>query len=175
MKTPCFTMRPLREGDEIALFPTFADEAQCRYLTRPAFASEWELRDWLFAPDWPGLTWIAEDERKQVMGRFIAVPAHEAGVFEIGYVTCIQAQRQGVARECGLALVRHLFEDRSARKLISEVDADNVASIRLVEALGFTREALLREHETTHIGLRDAALYGLLASDRARPGSRRLI
>ena len=52
-----------------------------------------------------------------------------------------------------------------ARKLIAEIDAENHASLRLAEALGFTREGLLRAHETTHEGLRDVCLYGLLDSD----------
>ena len=55
--------------------------------------------------------------------------------------------------------------EQNARKLTAEIDAENHASLRLAEALGFTREALLRAHETTHEGLRDVCLYGLLASD----------
>ena len=73
-------------------------------------------------------------------------------------------QGQGVARECMAALVAQLFAE-GARKLTAEIDAENHASLRLAEALGFTREALLRAHETTHEGLRDVCLYGLLASD----------
>ncbi|MBX7496524.1 GNAT family N-acetyltransferase [Qipengyuania sp. 6B39] len=166
LTTDRFTLRPLRAGDEAALFPTLSDPAQCLYLSRPEFASQEELWAWLAEPGWPGRTWIAEDAQGRVAGRFVAVPGHEEGVVEIGYITCMHAQGEGVARECTGALVAHLFAE-GARKLIAEVDAENTPSIRLLERLGFTREALFREHETTHAGLRDVAIYGLLASDPA--------
>ena len=164
LQTERFTLRPLRAGDEQALFPTLSDEAQCLYLSRPAFTSTKELWGWLAEPDWPGRTWIAEDGEGRVAGRFVAVPAHEDGVLEIGYITCIDRQGEGVARECTAALVDHLLAT-GTRKLIAEVDVENTPSIRLLERLGFTREALFREHETTHKGLCDVAVYGLLASD----------
>ena len=165
LTTDRFTLRPLRRADTHALFPTFADAGQCRFLSRERFASEEELWGWLADPEWTGRTWIAEDGAGRVMGRFVAVPGHEDGVVEIGYVTCAEAQGAGVARECTAAVVEHLLAEGN-RKILAEIDAENTPSIRLVERLGFTREALFREHETTHEGLRDVAIYALLASDR---------
>lgn len=164
LSTPRFTMRALRRSDAAALLPTLGDPEQCRFLTRPAFADEAELWGWLAEPGWPGRSWIAEDAQGRVAGRFVAVPAHEEGVVEIGYITCAERQGEGVARECTEALVAHLFAG-GARKILADIDAENLASLRLAEALGFTREALLREHETTHAGLRDVAVYALLASE----------
>lgn len=168
LTTDRFTLRPLRREDAAALLPTLGDEEQCLYLSRPMFESEEELWGWLGDPDWQGRTWIAEDadgpRKGEIAGRFVAVPAHEPRVEDVGYITCIARQRSGVARECMAALIPHLFET-GTRKLTAEVDARNTASIHLLEKLGFTREALLREHETTHAGLCDVALYGLLASE----------
>ncbi len=168
LTTNRFIMRPLREADTAALFPTFADEQQNLYMSRAHFTSEAELWGWLADPDWNGRTWIAEDSEGAVLGRFVAMPAHEDGVQEIGYVTVKHRQGEGIARACSEALVKHLLHE-GARKLIAEVDVDNEPSIRLLERLGFTREAHLREHETTHIGLRDLYLYGLLARDHVNP------
>ena len=162
--TERFTLRPLQESDCAALFPTLSDKDQCRFLTRPEFSSEEELWGWLADPTWNGRTWIAEDGEGQVAARFVSVPAHEEGVEEIGYITCMHRQGEGVARECTAALIDHLMET-GTRKLTAEVDADNTPSIRLLERLGFTREAFFREHETTHAGLRDVMVYGLLAKD----------
>lgn len=164
LHTQRFTLRPLRRADAAALFPTLSDPAQCLYLTRPAFATEEELWGWLAEPGWNGRTWIAEDAAGQVVARFVAVPAHEAGVEDVGYITCARRQREGIARECMAALIPHLLAT-GCRKLTAEVDARNTASIALIESLGFTREAHLREHETTHIGLCDVLLYGLLARE----------
>ena len=165
LTTERFALRALRREDTAALFPTFADEGQSLYLTRPAFESEEELAGWLFDPDWNGRTWIAEDAEGRVAGRFVAVPGLDEGVAEVGYVVCKDRQREGVARECTAALVRHLIEGEGLRKLTAEVDVENTPSVRLLERLGFTREALFRQHEISHKGLCDVAVYGLLATD----------
>ncbi len=177
LTTQRFTLRPLERGDAAALYPTLSDEAQCRYLTRPAFTSEEELWGWLAAPDWPGLTWIAVDQAGEVAARLVAVPRlpeDAAGpVFEIGYITVIDRQGQGIAAECAQALIAHLFAQPPAqppvggcaRKLTAEVDTRNTASVRLLERLGFRREAHFREHDSSHIGLCDVYWYGLLASE----------
>lgn len=164
LKTDRFTMRPFRDGDTAALLPTLSDPAQCLYLTRPEFGSHEELHGWLTDPAWPGMTWIAEDTTGAVAGRFVAHTAHEEGVEEIGYIVCSERQGEGVASECTRALIAHRFES-GARKLTAEVDTRNAASVRLLEKFGFTREAHLREHETTHIGLCDVYFYGLLRSE----------
>jgi len=174
IETPRFRMRPLRRSDLAALYPTMSDADQALYLTRPAFTSHTELWQWLAAPDWPGRTWIAEDrDSGKVAGRFVAVPAGQEGVVEIGYIVCLDRQGEGVASECAAALVRQLILARAdkgggARKVIAEVDTRNSPSVRLLEKLGFTREAHLREHEETHAGLCDVYLYGLLSSEVGR-------
>ncbi|MEE4206966.1 MAG: GNAT family protein [Erythrobacter sp.] len=174
IETPRFLMRSLRRSDLAALFPTMADEANALYLTRPAFASHADLWQWLAAPGWPGRTWIAEDrESGDVAGRFVAVPSGRDGVEEFGYITCLHRQREGVARECTSALVRHLLlapasQGGGARKVEAEVDTRNAASIRLLESLGFTREAHFREHDETHAGICDVYIFALLASEADR-------
>nr|WP_298928874.1 GNAT family protein [uncultured Erythrobacter sp.] len=161
LTTPRFTMRPLQREDCAALYPTLSDPDQCLYLTRPAFESEDELWGWLADPAWPGMTWIAVDAQGEVAGRFVAHTAHQEGVEEIGYIVCSHAQGQGVAKECTAALIAHRFAS-GARKLTAEVDTRNTASVRLLESLGFTREAHFRKHEVTHIGMCDVYWYGKL-------------
>ncbi|MEE4208181.1 MAG: GNAT family protein [Parvularcula sp.] len=172
LRTERFTLRPLQRSDAVALFPTLSDPEQCLYLTRPAFASEEELWGWLADPDWNGRTWITEDEAGDVAARFVAMPAHEDGVEEVGYITCAHRQREGVAGEGMRALIEHLFaipiDKGGARKLTADVDTRNAGSIRLLEKLGFTREAHLREHGTTHIGVCDVLVYGLLKKEATR-------
>jgi len=43
LQTTHFVMRALKRSDVAALLPTLGDERNCRYLSRPAFASEEEL------------------------------------------------------------------------------------------------------------------------------------
>jgi RimJ/RimL family protein N-acetyltransferase len=169
LTTERFTMRSLQRGDEAAMFPTMADEEQSLYLTRPKFDSEEELWGWFADPDWNGRTWIAVDAAGEVVGRFVAVPGHgtndgDGPVFEIGYIVAKHAQGAGVARECSEALIAQLWHE-GARKLTAEVDTRNTPSVRLLESLGFTREAHFREHDATHIGMCDVYWYGKLRSD----------
>lgn len=167
LTTPRFTLRPLERADAAALLPTFGDEQQCRYLTRPAFGSEEELWGWLAAPGWRGLTWIAQDKAGAVAGRFVAVPQDAPGTYDIGYVTCMDRQGEGIARECTAAMIDHLFAGLSATTLEAEVDIENQPSIRLLERLGFNRTAFHEAYEETHKGVCDVAIYTLERSEGA--------
>jgi len=62
-------------------------------------------------------------------------------------------------------MLAHAFDTLGLRRLYADIDPDNTASIRLVEALGFQLEGRLREAWETHIGVRDSLIYGLTRSD----------
>ena len=163
IETERFTLRELTRADARALFTTLSDDEQCRHLSRGAFLHEKELGDWLTDPTWAGRSWAAIDKADgELAGRFVAVPTNESGMSELGYITVVDRQGQGVARECMEALISHLFERENHRRVFVEIDDDNVASIALIERLGFKREGCLREHETTHRGLCNLLIYGLL-------------
>lgn len=164
--TPRFHMRAILRSDAEALFGTFSDEAQCRYMSQPHFTSVAQLADWLTDSDWPGRTWVAIDKADgSIAGRYVACPGPDDGVLELGYVTAAHRQGLGVATECMSALIDHLFQGGDYRRLYAEVDAENLASTRLAERLGFTREGCLRQHEATHKGLCDILVYGLLRDE----------
>lgn len=170
LHTPRFEMRKLVRQDAAALFPTLSDDAQCLYMSRGAFRSEAELADWLTDPAWPGRTWIAVDRTtRAVAGRYVAFPGRDDWVFEVGYVTVIDHQGRGAAKECMTALIFHLLEREGHRRVYAEIDAENVASIALAESLGLVREGCLREHERTHKGLCDMVIYGALAREWRAP------
>jgi RimJ/RimL family protein N-acetyltransferase len=163
MDSQRFTLRPLERSDTGALFATLSDEVHCRYLSRQPFTDEEELAKWLVDPNWNGRSWVAIDKSSgKLVGRFVLMPTYEAGMSELGYITVKEWQGMGVARECAASLVAMAFEVEGQRRLIAEIDAENAASIAVVERLGFKREAYLREHETTHKGLCDMVIYGLL-------------
>jgi len=166
LSTNRFNMRAIRRSDAAALYGTLSDEAQCRYLSRPHFTSLKELSDWLTDPEWPGRTWVAIDKADgSLAGRYVAYPGPDAGVLEVGYITVVGRQGHGIATECMSALIDHLFSAGRYRRLFAEIDSENLASVRLVKRLGFTREGCLRQHETTHKGLCDMLIFGLLRDE----------
>lgn len=173
IETDRFHLRPLVRGDAGGLFGTLSNEAQCRYLSRGAFKTEEELGDWLTDPHWSGRSWVAVDQTDgAIAGRFVAVATRDPAVVELGYITVYARQRQGIAQECMISLIAHLFDREKCRRLFAEIDAENVASIALAQRLGFTFEGCLREHERTHKGLCDMSIYGLLGRNW-RSGERR--
>ncbi|MND59877.1 hypothetical protein D3C80_510940 [compost metagenome] len=65
------------------------------------------------------------------------------------------------------ALIGYLFAKEGYRRLYAELDAENAASVALIERLGFMREGCLRQHEISHKGLCDMLVYGLLRGEWA--------
>lgn len=84
---------------------------------------------------------------------------------EIGYTIAPEQQGRGYATEAVRALLDHLFRMRGLHKVSAECDARNVASARVLERLGFTREGLLRGHTWIKDEWTDDLIYGLLEAD----------
>jgi len=64
----------------------------------------------------------------------------------IGYSLARPYWHQGYAFEAVGRLLKYLFEDRGLHRVIAECDVDNAASWKLLERLGFRREAHLVEN-----------------------------
>jgi RimJ/RimL family protein N-acetyltransferase len=87
---------------------------------------------------------------------------------EIGFTLDRAYQKRGFAAEAVRALLNHLFTVRGLHKVSAEADARNLASARLLERVGFTREGLRREHTWIKGEWTDDLLYGLLAAEWLR-------
>lgn len=61
--------------------------------------------------------------------------------YEIGYDFNVRYEKRGYATEACAALVRYLFTQRNARRIVAECNEENANSWRLLERLGFRREA----------------------------------
>ena len=84
---------------------------------------------------------------------------------EIGYTLAPERQGQGYATEAVRAVLERLFTVQGLHKVSAECDARNVASARLLERVGFTREGLRRRHTWIKGEWTDDLLYGLLEED----------
>ena len=165
LTTDRFTMRPLQEGDEHVLFRSYSDPDLMRYWSCGPFADVDTLRDWLFDREWGGRTWVAVPRSGgDPVLRVVASKPH-GEVAEIGYMIVPGHERQGIARECLTALITHLFRAEGFHRIFGDVDPRNTASNRLLQSLGFTREAHLRDAMKTHIGWCDTWYWGLLQDE----------
>jgi len=85
---------------------------------------------------------------------------------EIGYDLARAYWRQGIASEGVGAIVRFGFEQMDLHRIETATIADNVASVRLLEKLGFRREGTRRGFTLEADGIyHDSAIYGLLRSE----------
>ncbi len=73
-------------------------------------------------------------------------------------------QGRGYAAEALREIVRFCFEQTELRRLWTDVDARNLASIRMLEACGFTREGYIRQGKMVSSWC-DYYLYGILRED----------
>jgi [ribosomal protein S5]-alanine N-acetyltransferase len=70
----------------------------------------------------------------------------ERNVVDLGYMLGIDAWGKGYATEIALALIDAAFYDLRADRVISTVDVNNGASIRVLEKIGMRWEAVFRKH-----------------------------
>lgn len=85
---------------------------------------------------------------------------------EIGYLIDTALWGRGLGRRMvGLAL-DHAVHALGLHKIEADVDPRNAASCRMLEALGFRQEGLLRQRWRTGGELQDSAIYGLIADER---------
>ncbi|NVE94189.1 GNAT family N-acetyltransferase [Altererythrobacter lutimaris] len=165
LETERFIMRPLVRDDAAALFPTFSDPDQCRYLWDAAFEDVGTLADWLCDPDWEGRSWTAVSrDSGALVARIVAIPTSELQS-EIGYTVVKEIQRGGIASECTNRLVQYLFEDEDHHRITASTDPRNIASNRVLEKLGFRREAHFLKNAKTHLGWCDEYYWALLRSE----------
>lgn len=84
---------------------------------------------------------------------------------EVGYGTFAAARKNGVATAAVRELVRQVFAQTPLRKLIAFVHEQNVASVKVLERVGFRQEGLLREHYIVNGQPTNERIFGLLRQD----------
>ena len=84
---------------------------------------------------------------------------------EVGYTLNPKYQHKGYAREAVEYVLKYLFEERKKHKVLASVDPENIASIRLLEDLGFKREGVLRKSIYEENEWKDDMIYGMLEEE----------
>jgi [ribosomal protein S5]-alanine N-acetyltransferase len=98
--------------------------------------------------------------------RPLALPEHDLPVPEIGFAIADKAARgHGYAREAAELLVRYLYENVPGDRIMALTNSENLPSQRLLEALGFRREGVLRRASFLGGRWNDAFIYGLLREE----------
>ena len=150
LTTDRLLLEPLTAAHAVALFHPLCDPALYRFIpdNPPESMAElaqqyrfWEARR---SPD-GSETWLNWALRRRDGTEYVGtlqasvLPDHSAVV---AYVVFAQHQRQGYATEALARLVDHLIADLGVAVVAAEIDTRNLASIALVERLGFARVVL---------------------------------
>jgi [ribosomal protein S5]-alanine N-acetyltransferase len=97
--------------------------------------------------------------------------AGDTGAAEVGYWLARQARGRGAATIAVQLVSRWAFTEVGIERLSLQTAPGNVASQRVAERAGFTREGLLRAWMPTPGGRRHSVMFSLLATDTALAAS----
>ena len=153
LQTPRLLLEPLKEHHATLIYQKLQDERLYRYIPQNPPASLQTLKDRHVAlssrrsPDgreaW--LNWAVRLLGSGDYAGTIEATVHENLGATIAYTVFVPYQRQGFAAEACGRLLEHLFEDYRVGVAAAEIDTRNVASISLVESLGFRRVAFQKD------------------------------
>lgn len=90
---------------------------------------------------------IESKASKQLVGDCaIKFDSHDTRIAEIGITISHLEQKKGFAKEAMLTILKHLFDELKIHRIEETVDAENIASIKLLESCGFRKEGYFIEN-----------------------------
>jgi RimJ/RimL family protein N-acetyltransferase len=115
---------------------------------------------------------VAIEHDGSLVGDIAVNLARDGHVPIIGYTLAAEHQGHGYASEAARAIVDAIFTHTHAHRIVATLDPVNVASMRVVEPLGFEFEGIARQHELIRGEWLDDMRLALLRSDWDSWGAR---
>lgn len=161
-------------SDDVELCPVETDDAAflARLVNDPAVRRGigtttptplHDEREWIEDGAGTHLLVVAADEPVGIVGFEETEPSW--GVVELGYFFDPGAWGNGHATTAATLAVDHAFRERRYAKVVASVYETNPASARVLEKVGFEREATLRAEAFIEGDRVDVHRYGLLAAE----------
>ena len=152
LETPRLLLEPLLPTHAPMLFEQLQDERLYQYIPQAPLAGRalqdrYEALSSRRSPDgseaW--LNWAVREKRSGDYVGTLEATVEGDPLAYIAYMVFVTHQRRGLAAEACGRLISHLFEDYRVGVVAAEIDTRNAASIALVESLGFTRVAFVKD------------------------------
>ena len=179
IETERLVLRELRADDDRALYPLFADPEMMRYWGEPhdsvatTTAMVKRIIDAYRAQT--GIEWgVTLKSTGELIGKVChhrLMKQHSRS--EIGYILARPHWGQGLVHEALRAIIEFGFDAMKLHSTEAQLDPKNERSARVLERLGFVKEAHLRENYFVHGGFVDTAIYSLLRARFAGTERRR--
>ncbi len=169
IRTPRLLLRASTPADADALFNLRSDEAVMKYIGRPKPKSIEDILQLIeviqnrVATN-EGIEWAIT--LQSTGGHIGTISFHrlikEHYRAEVGYMLHPAYQRMGIMSEALNAVVAHGFNTMGLHSIEAQLDPNNIASAKLLEANGFVREGLFKENHYWNGRFNDTAVYSLL-------------
>jgi RimJ/RimL family protein N-acetyltransferase len=151
----------MRADPEVARFQSwenFAEEDGRAFLELLALRHPGE-------PGWFQLALERKEDRAFIGDCALNIMEGDERQAQIGYTIAREHWGKGYAGEAVRALIFYAFHSFSLHRIFASVDPLNVASVRVLERTGFTKEAHFRQSEWFKGAWADDAIYALLSTD----------
>jgi RimJ/RimL family protein N-acetyltransferase len=172
LRTERLVLRVMRRDDAAALAAYRSVPEIARYQSWPlpfTVADAEQLlagQDGLDDLDPEGWTQVAIEHGGVVVGDLAVGLELAAQRASLGYTLSPAAQHRGFAVEAAGTLVDALFASTGVRRIVATLEDGNLASMRVVESLGFRFEGLERESVLVRGSWLDDVMFALLRADR---------
>lgn len=166
--TPRLILRAVEPGDQQKVFEGFShpDVIQFFDIRYDSFEATHEQMEWYAnnRESGSGYAWVVTDkQRKAFMGVFSLYyihPKHKR--CETGYWLFPEYWGKGYAYEALKAIIQYAFGSLEIHRIAAEVESGNTGSRVLLEKLGFSREAVLRDFEQKNGNYIDLEIWAIL-------------
>lgn len=153
-------LRSPAEGDEDGLIALATDPAVRQFLGGPRDAIVAKASaDALILEQTPIPAWavrLRKREEAGCIGLITLAPRHDEATRELSYQFIPEYWGMGLAYECTQAVLRHAFEILNLPRLVSETQAANQASRRLLERVGMHEFRSIERFGATQV------IYGIV-------------
>ena len=150
LETQRLVLHRLRYEDAEEIFYTYASKPECtRFVTWPTHQSVKDTREYLrrTIPAWEQGIDFSYGIRMQANGRLIGSCGflNDSGKIQIGYIFGLIHWNNGYATEATCGLIEMLTSQPGVFRIGSFVDAENLASGKVLLKAGMQEEAALRQ------------------------------
>jgi [ribosomal protein S5]-alanine N-acetyltransferase len=153
LETPRLFLEPILPAHAARLNEQLQDERLYRFIpqdppaTLQALEDRYDFLSTRRSPDGRE-AWLNWEVRERSSGDYagtLGATVHDNRTATVAYMVFVSRQRWGYAAEACGRLLAHLFQDYRVGVVAAEIDTRNVASISLVETLGFERVAFHKD------------------------------
>lgn len=160
IKTERLILRPFQSTDLNSAYQLFSDPEVMRFSLHGPYTEQKSknfIEQCMFKSknNEPSLLAVIDKKSNQLIGSCGFFPQQIQGMaeLELGYRLLKNYWGQGLATEAAMAMKAYAFNEMGLTRLISLIEAENIASVRVAEKNGFKLEKTMLYDGTISVGM----------------------